>query len=329
MATLKYFPIIHSSSSSSSPLPHLHHSSAPKLFKITRLPDILKPLSLSSSLSSPLIPRSSTSPIFLPFLQENQNPQTQQSPEQEPPSKDGNFDSNINKDDPVLRFLKSQTSNPDPDPDPGTEGKISLQKNRKSSWHLAFETDNSLQDDEEIENFYLGSALTPDTENSAAKEGGVVGEILEKARTLPENYTLGEVLEGFEGRVSEKECWEVLGLMGEEGLIMGCLYFFEWMRLNEPSLVSPRSCTILFPVLGRAGMGDEIMVILRNLPNEKRFRDVHVYNAAMSGLLGCRRYCCYHYSIAVNSVSLFGLFILFVARIYDLNVFVGNAFPLF
>ncbi|KAL3538222.1 hypothetical protein ACH5RR_001588 [Cinchona calisaya] len=290
MATLKYYPTIHSSTSSSFPLLYTHHSSTPKLFKITRLPHIiLRPISLSSSPSSP-IPHSSTSPIFLPFLQENPNPQTQQIPEEEPSSKDENFDSKTNKDDPILNFFKSQTSNADPDP--GKEGKFSLQKNRKSSWHLAFEADNSPQDGEEVENLHLGSALIDQksTNSSAAKVGGVVGEILEKARTLPENSTLGEVLGGFKGKVSEKDCWEILGLMGEEGLIMGCLYFFEWMRLNEPSLVSPRACTILFPSLGRAGMGEEIMVLFRNMPNEKRYRDVHVYNAAISGLLCSRRY---------------------------------------
>ncbi|KAL3512639.1 hypothetical protein ACH5RR_025356 [Cinchona calisaya] len=37
-------------------------------------------------------------------------------------------------------------------------------------------------------------------------------------------------------------------------------------------------------------MEDEIMVLFRNLPNGKRYRDVHVYNAAISGLLCSKRY---------------------------------------
>lgn len=55
----------------------------------------------------------------------------------------------------------------------------------------------------------------------------MVREILEKARTLSDNLTLGEVLGGFQGKVSEKDCWEVLGMLGEEGLIESCLYFFS------------------------------------------------------------------------------------------------------
>ncbi|KAE8736294.1 Detected protein of confused Function [Hibiscus syriacus] len=78
--------------------------------------------------------------------------------------------------------------------------------------------------------------------------------------------------------------------MGNEGLVLGCLYFFEWMHLQEPSLVTPRACSIIFPVLGRSGLGDKLMVLFRNLPQSKGFRDIHVYNAAISGLLSSKRY---------------------------------------
>ena len=95
---------------------------------------------------------------------------------------------------------------------------------------------------------------------------------------------------GFEGRVSERDCVEALGLLGEEGLVVDCLYLFEWMGLNEPSLVSPRACSVLFPLLGRAGMGEKLMVLFSNLPAKSEFRDVHVYNAAISGLMCSKRF---------------------------------------
>ncbi|CAI9112938.1 OLC1v1013450C1 [Oldenlandia corymbosa var. corymbosa] len=302
MALLTYYPIIlHSSSSSISsssssfPTPHTFNFSTSQLLRLTKLGNnIHGPLPLCSLSSPPSVPHCSSSAIFLPFLEEDPDPdpQTQQIPEPEPTSKDQNLDSyNDDEDDPILKFFKTRTANPDPDP--VKKGKLSLQKNRKTAWHLAFDAkdkDSPMEENEleEIGSFNLSPSIAVD--NSSTKVGGVVGEILEKSRNLPENVTLGEVLGGFEGRVSARECVEALELMGQEGLINCCLYFFEWMGLNDLSLVSPRACTILFPILGRAGLGDEIMVLFTNLPKEKRYRDVHVYNAAISGLLSCRRY---------------------------------------
>lgn len=118
-----------------------------------------------------------------------------------------------------------------------------------------------------------------------------MGQILQLAKNLPENLTIGEVLGPYEGKLGEKECLEVLGLMGEDkDLVLSSLYFFEWMGLQEPSLITARACSVLFPVLGRAGMGDTLMILFKNLPNDVHFRDVHVYNAAISGLLCCERY---------------------------------------
>ncbi|KAE8123994.1 hypothetical protein FH972_018906 [Carpinus fangiana] len=136
----------------------------------------------------------------------------------------------------------------------------------------------------------MDSANSNSNSSSSILPEGVVAEIVRIARDLPENTTLGEVLGGYEKRVGEKECVELLGLMSEEGLVMSCLYFFEWMSLQEPSLLTPRACSVLFPVLGRARMGDKLLVLFRNLPSKKEFRDVHVYNAAISGLLCSGRY---------------------------------------
>ncbi|KAJ9562572.1 hypothetical protein OSB04_007732 [Centaurea solstitialis] len=123
-----------------------------------------------------------------------------------------------------------------------------------------------------------------------SESNGVTG-VLEIARSLPENVTLGEVLGPYEGKLSARECVEVLGLMGQEdGLTMCCLYFFEWMSLQEPSLVTPWAYSALFPVLGRARMGDRLMVLFNNLPDSMEFKQVHVYNSAISALSYCGRY---------------------------------------
>ncbi|RWW06383.1 hypothetical protein GW17_00030292, partial [Ensete ventricosum] len=161
----------------------------------------------------------------------------------------------------------------------------SLQRNRRTSWHVAnidsADLDHDgLEDEEQV--------LEPPSPPQPA-EDGVVAEILGVARSLPENATLGEFLGCYAGRVGEGECIELLGRLGEEVLAWGCLYLFEGMGLQEPSLVMPRACSVLFPVVRRAGMGDKLMVLFQNLPKGKRFRDVCVYNSAISGLASCRR----------------------------------------
>ncbi|KAL3615723.1 hypothetical protein CASFOL_041384 [Castilleja foliolosa] len=169
-------------------------------------------------------------------------------------------------DDPILKFFKTQTS--DPGPDPNREGRIPLQKNRKSSWHLAPTFDNS-EPASETSNHQTPISQQPEETVSGAAEG-VVEKILGIARALPENVTMGEALERCElgGRLGETECVEVLRVLGEEGNVMGCLYFFEWMGLREPCLVSPKACSVLFPALGRGGKGDELLVMFKNLPFE-------------------------------------------------------------
>ncbi|XP_059304066.1 pentatricopeptide repeat-containing protein At5g50280, chloroplastic [Lycium ferocissimum] len=188
--------------------------------------------------------------------------------------------------DPIHRFFQTRITNQESDPDPGRQGKLSLQTNRKTSWHLASITSSIEDDENEVE--YIQESLLNTLPSTRIE--GIVCEIVAKAKSLQENVTLGEVLGEFEGRVGLKDCEEVLGLLGNEGLVIDCLYFFEWMGLNEPSLITPRAYTILFPILGRAGMSKELLVLFKNLPNRKAFRDVHVYNAAISGLLCCRRY---------------------------------------
>ncbi len=190
----------------------------------------------------------------------------------------------------MIRFFRSRTSASTQDPQ--REAKLSLQKNRRSAWHLASDIVSETETESDIGDLLFEEKEQMSHVNSDSRPlpEGIVGEIVKIARDLPENLTLGEVLGDYEKRVGEKQCVEVLGLMGEEGLVKGCLYFFEWMGLQEPSLVTPRACSVLFPVLGRAGMSEKLMVLFSNLPSKKEFRDVHVYNAAISGLLCSGRY---------------------------------------
>ncbi|KAK9278184.1 hypothetical protein L1049_027744 [Liquidambar formosana] len=262
---------------------YLNHrrSTRPHLFLSSKT---LQPFSLSATSNTSVSP--SSSHIFLPFLQEDEDPESQQ--QQQKQKQDETQDTEEALNDPILRFFKSRTSTHDPE----RESSLTLQKNRRSSWHLATDDESieegkfDAEDGFDLKKEEVDSAYS----NSSAAAKGVVGEILRIAKDLPENSTLGEVLGSYVGRVGEKECVEVLELLGQEGLVMGCLYFWEWMGLQEPSLVSPRACSVLFPVLGRAGMADKLIIVFRNLPAAKQFKDVHVYNAAISGLLCSGRY---------------------------------------
>lgn len=178
---------------------------------------------------------------------------------------------------------------------PGKEGKLSLLRNHRveEEAETGLEESEPLLLVEEIEE--MGSQnLKKKKELPLPLPEGIVGEIVHLAKNLPQNLTLEEALAVYEGRVSEKECLEVLEILGEEEeeehhLVLCCLYFFQWMRSQEPSLVTPRACTLLFPLLGRAKMGDKLMVLFRNLPSNKEFRYACVYNAAISGLLSSGR----------------------------------------
>lgn len=188
--------------------------------------------------------------------------------------------------DPIRSFFQSKL----PAPDPRREGRTSLQKNRRTSWRMVDVADiGAEEDDDEEEEVDSGPELASAAPVTASGDEGVVWGIMRVARSVPVNSTLGELMGEFVGKVGEGECIEVLGRMGEEGLISECLYLFEWMGLQEPSLVTPRACSVLFPVLGRAGKGKELMTLFVNLPGAKRFRDVCVYNAAISGLACCGR----------------------------------------
>ncbi|KNA05938.1 hypothetical protein SOVF_185760 [Spinacia oleracea] len=228
-----------------------------------------------SSSNNPSSSSVSTPPIFLPYLEEEE---AEEEVEQEQNEK--------YPDDPIYRFFKSRNSTQDPP----RESKLSLQRNRRTAWHLA---DGTEENEPEFEFELKREKVEENSEVGYDQRSvieGIVGEIMGIARSLPENSTLGEQLSGYEGRVGEPECVEVLELMIQESMMMSCLYFYEWMGLQEPSMVTPRACSVLFPALGRARMGGKLMILWRNLPDTRDFRDVHVYNAALSGLLTSGRY---------------------------------------
>ncbi|KDP30991.1 hypothetical protein JCGZ_11367 [Jatropha curcas] len=261
------------------PLPHcsFHKPKFSKPHPFVCSKSVRPSLPLFAAQSTP--PHHSSPSIFLPFLEkEEEEPKAETQQEQE------NEKDEKCLTDPIVKFFKSRTSTEDP-PRPG---KFSLQKNRRTLWRLAPDIESDTEPD--IEDIFIKDENQQMGSNSNSLPDGVVGEIINLARGLEENTTLGEQLSAYEGRINAIQCVEVLQLMGEEGMITCCLYFFEWMRLQEPSLVTPRACTVLFPILGRARMGDKLMILFRNLPQTKEFRDVHVYNSAISGLLCCGRY---------------------------------------
>lgn len=230
-------------------------------------------LSSSSDLSSP-------SPIFLPRFE----PEAAAEEEGEEDDQDP---------DDIRDFLESRKDLSD---DPLKEGRIQFQRNRKVSWHLAdFDPPSEpILDEMDVE---LG---TVEEEREEEKEeeshlprsfDSVVEEVMNVVKNLPENSTIGELLDRYERRemVGEGECIELLKRMGNARLVLSCLYLFEWMGLQRPSLVTPRSYSVIFPMLGKAGMADQLVILFQNLPKAKRFRDVHVYNSAISGFSFCNR----------------------------------------
>ncbi|CAL1405290.1 unnamed protein product [Linum trigynum] len=233
--------------------------------------------------------------IFLPFLEEEEAAAA--AAELDQPDEDADEEAEeeeeknqLDLSDPIVRFFKSRP----PTKDPPVPGRFTLQSNRRTQWRLAPDFDSD--DDEDPETASTVGETQPVGGTSSCSDSsplpeGIVGEILRIARSLPVNTTLGEQLDGYQDKISEKQSEELLQLLSEEeGMVMSCLYFFEWMGLQEPSLVTPRAFTILFPLLGRAAMADRLMILFNNLPQTKPFRDVHVYNSAISGLLCCGRY---------------------------------------
>lgn len=236
--------------------------------------------SISLSATSPSSP-----PIFLSCFDDPPPPPNVPEPDN-PTTISEEVDDDEDEEDPILKFFKSRTLKAE---DPPQESKFSLQKNRRTSWHLASDF-SDLDPEPQPDPTKPVSVANRQTLGVHNTPSVVAVEILETAKNLTENQTLGEMLAGFEKRVSEKECVEALVMMGESGFIKSCLYLYEWMSLQNPSLVSPRASSVLFTLLGREGMADMILLLLRNLPDKDEFRDVRLYNAAISALSASQSY---------------------------------------
>ncbi|KAF3337431.1 pentatricopeptide repeat-containing protein [Carex littledalei] len=169
----------------------------------------------------------------------------------------------------------------EPDPDP----LINFLNDRVSGCNLFQDQLEELNDTRETR--FEGNRQDPESGSSKSSK---IEKILEIARNLPNSVTLGEQLGGFVGTVSEADCVSLLKKLSQEGLFKECLYLFKWMRIQDPVLVTPILFSVLFPVLGLACMSEEIMVLVRNFTQEKKFRHVCVYNSAISGLAKCGRY---------------------------------------
>ncbi|KAL3698017.1 hypothetical protein R1sor_012093 [Riccia sorocarpa] len=138
-------------------------------------------------------------------------------------------------------------------------------------------------------------SLFPESQEASGKSddgcrtGGLTEEIIKIARELPQNHRLEEFLEPFHGRVSRKDGNLVLRALGAEQLTWPLLSFFQWMRLQDPCLLDPRSFCVVFTYLGRVGMVDQALTLYRNMPTSSQFHSVQVYNALLAALARCDR----------------------------------------
>jgi hypothetical protein len=139
------------------------------------------------------------------------------------------------------------------------------------------------------------SFFLPNQEEASTTTTAAVEEILAFARSpaAADGSGFAEFLPRYSRRaLGEDGCVEVMRRMGDEGLALVCLHFFRWMTRvleEQPMSSSPQAWLVALVVLGRAGMADDVLEILASLPLERGFREVVLYNAAMSGVAHCGR----------------------------------------
>jgi hypothetical protein len=175
-------------------------------------------------------------------------------------------------------------SDPDPGPDSDPDLMIDFLKDQISSLNLFQDPLEELNDITEIQLEENGEDQETGSTNTSMLE-----KILDIARNSPENVTFEEQLRKFVGIISEEDCVSLLEMLSKEGLLKECLYLVEWMRVQDPVLVTPRAFLVVFPALGHAHLSEEILDVIRNLPQEKRFRAAQIYNSAILGLAKCGR----------------------------------------
>ena len=113
--------------------------------------------------------------------------------------------------------------------------------------------------------------------------------IINIAKNLPGNTMVANFLEPYIGRIRHRDCNLLLLLVGEEGLYLQAMYLLQWMRLKDPSLVTPTTYSLIFLLLGNARMVEKFWLLYRNMPQGREFHSVHVYNAMLMEFSWCAR----------------------------------------
>eukprot|EP01018_Ginkgo_biloba_P019776 Gb_28383 [translate_table: standard] len=126
--------------------------------------------------------------------------------------------------------------------------------------------------------------------SSLVEEEDLLKSIINIAKNLPVNTMLTDFLDPYIGKIDHKDCNLLLQILGEEGLCLQSLHLLEWMGLQEPSLVTPRTYSIIFTLLGKARMAEKVLVLFKNMPEGREFHCVNAYNALISSMSSCGRY---------------------------------------
>lgn len=129
-------------------------------------------------------------------------------------------------------------------------------------------------------------------EDSAASDDycDIISAVVKIAKCLPKNETLQEHLQPFSGHIDHLCGNAILYKLQKESLFLSAFSFFDWMRLQSPSLLNSRSLCTIFTILGDANMVDRALVLYNNLRHRKELWLVQVFNALLSALSKHCRY---------------------------------------
>ncbi|KAH9307462.1 hypothetical protein KI387_035373 [Taxus chinensis] len=126
--------------------------------------------------------------------------------------------------------------------------------------------------------------------NASPHEQELLRSIINTAKSLPVDTMSTNFFNPYRKGISNTDCDLLLQLFGDEGLISQALHLLDWMGLQDPSMVSPKSYSIVFLLLGKAGLPENLWVLFEDMPDGKEFHCVNVYNALISGFSSCSRY---------------------------------------
>eukprot|EP00252_Welwitschia_mirabilis_P001174 TRINITY_DN11093_c0_g1_i1.p1 TRINITY_DN11093_c0_g1~~TRINITY_DN11093_c0_g1_i1.p1 ORF type:complete len:665 (+),score=96.47 TRINITY_DN11093_c0_g1_i1:67-2061(+) len=102
---------------------------------------------------------------------------------------------------------------------------------------------------------------------------------------------LADYLKPYVHRLSSRDCNYLLASVAEAGLYGETLDIFQWIRAQRPSLVTPGTYSLLFLVIGKAGMAQKLWELFTEMPEEEAaYNHAHVFNALIWGFSECSRY---------------------------------------